>query len=247
MTEGTFFRPSGPLGLLLRESRAVTEYWSLARALPHLRRAPEGDGHDVVVLPGWLAPDATTFVLRGFLRTKGYRATGWGGGVNRGSRIQFEAFAEALQRRHAEGRPPVSLVGWSLGGICARDAAHEVPGAVRQVVSLSSPFRVDPHTAPFWGAYRRIANVTEADFPDDQVEKVMSRPPVPFTSIVSEDDAIVSPDQAWEALTETSETVFVGGTHTGLCHNPEVLRVVADRLALPAGAWRRFDPAPSAR
>ena len=192
------------------------------------------------MLSGWLAGDSTTFVLRRFLRSKRYRASGWGLGVNSGSRAVLESFAEWLGTRHAAGQPPASLIGWSLGGIAARWAAHRVPGAVRQVVTLSSPFRTDPRGAPFWPLYRRVAGVTEADFSDEDLRLVASVPPVPTTAIVSPDDAIVSPDEASEARTPTSETLVVRGSHVGLCHNPEVLRIVADRLAQPRETWRPF-------
>ncbi len=223
-----------------REAAALVEYGRLATSLPRLRAAPSGDGHPVFVLPGWLAGDATTLVLRRFLRSKRYRVSGWGLGINWGSRVLFEAFEQWLRSRHAAAQPPASLIGWSLGGIAARWAAHRVPGAVRQVLTLSSPFRTDPREAPFWPVYRRVAGVTEADFCDAELSLLASVPRVPTTAIVSPDDALVSPAEASELTTKTSETIVVRGSHAGLCHNPVVLAIVADRLAQPRDAWRPF-------
>ena len=222
---------------------ALAEYGQLAASLPGLRSAPQGDGHPVFVLPGWLAGDSSTFVLRRFLQSKGYRASGWGIGINSGSRTVLEAFAERLEVRHREGQPPASVIGWSLGGIAARWAAHRVPEAVRQVITLSSPFRIDPRDAPFWPVYRRVAGVTKDDFSNGDLELVASVPPVPTTAIVSPDDALVSPDEACEEESPTSETVVVRGSHVGLSHNPAVLRILADRLAQSPGAWRPFSAA----
>ncbi len=219
---------------------ALAEAGQLAARLPQLRAAPRGDGHPVLVLPGWLAGDATTLVLRRFLQTRGYAVSGWGLGINSGSREVIEAFADRLARRHRAGQPAATVIGWSLGGIAARLAAHQVPEAVRQVITLSSPFRTDPREAPFWPVYRRVAGVTKADISDEELTILASVPPVPTTAIVSPEDAIVSPDEASEETTSTSETVVVRGSHVGLGHNPAVLRILADRLAQPDGAWRPY-------
>ena len=85
-----------------------------------------------------------------------------------------------------------------------------------------------------------MAGVTEDDFAGDDLEVVASVPPVPTTAIVSPDDALVSPEEACEQETPTSETIVVRGSHVGLGHNPEVLRILADRLAQPRGTWRPF-------
>src|SRR5438874_9323897 len=110
-------RPPSP-ALLALEGRAWLEFAALLPALPLLTRAPRGDGHPVLVLPGYLASDRSTQVLRWFLRSRGYHVHGWRLGRNRGPapdlidglRDRFTALVD----RH--GRP-MTLVGWSLGGI----------------------------------------------------------------------------------------------------------------------------------
>lgn len=119
-----------PVGLRLaaEAARATTEFGALVAALPSLRRAPRGDGHPVLVIPGLAAGDATTVVLRQFLRDRGYDARGWGLGVNLGPiasiRTDLRDTLEALADRHDRG---VSLVGWSLGGVYALELGRRSP------------------------------------------------------------------------------------------------------------------------
>ena len=134
-------RPPSP-ALLALEGRAWLEFAALLPALPLLGRAPAGDGHPVLVLPGWLANDRSTQALRWFLRDRGYHAHGWKLGRNLGP---SSALAPALRQRFTALRArhgrKVSLIGWSLGGIYARELARRFPDDVRQVITLASPFR----------------------------------------------------------------------------------------------------------
>jgi pimeloyl-ACP methyl ester carboxylesterase len=120
--------------------RAVGDMGLLAAALPLLARSPRGDGHTVLVLPGLAADDASTRPLRAFLRTLGYDVLGWGLGRNLGPRRETRrGLVDALRAAHERRGRPVSLVGWSMGGIYARELARVAPHTVRQVVSLGSP------------------------------------------------------------------------------------------------------------
>src|SRR5882724_10287436 len=143
MAEREPIRPPSP-ALLALEGRAWLEFAALLPALPLLARAPRGDGHPVLVLPGWLASDRTTRPLRWFLRDRGYHAHGWKLGRNHGPDAETVAGLGrrflALRDRH---RRRLTLVGWSLGGIYARELARRFPDDVRQVITLASPFR-DP-------------------------------------------------------------------------------------------------------
>ena len=123
--------------------RAVAEYGQLVSALPLQRALPVGDGHPVLVLPGLLAGDGSTWALRRLLRRLGYRAHGWRLGRNIGPTAKaVRGMAERLDELHTRYDAPVSLVGWSLGGIFARAMARHHPSAVRQVITLGSPFRM---------------------------------------------------------------------------------------------------------
>ena len=124
-------------------ARAVAELGLLIAALPLGRLLPIGDGHPVLVLPGLLADDATTWILRRILRELGYRAHGWRLGRNLGPTA---ATVSGMQNRlfdlHSRYDAAVSVIGWSLGGIYARNLARDNPAAVRQVITLGSPIRL---------------------------------------------------------------------------------------------------------
>jgi pimeloyl-ACP methyl ester carboxylesterase len=121
--------------LLLLEGRALLELAALVPAYPVLRRAPVGDGHAVLVLPGLMASDFSTRALRRFLRDKGYQAHGWKQGRNLGpSDALIAAMVERLADVHRRSGRRVSLIGWSLGGIYARELARAMPDLVRQVI-----------------------------------------------------------------------------------------------------------------
>jgi pimeloyl-ACP methyl ester carboxylesterase len=212
-------RPSRLL-LAAEGPRALGELAWLQAARPLLTGAPRGDGHPVLVLPGLGADDWSTLPLRRFLRGRGYRVHGWRLGTNVPSREVFARLDDRVAQLHARDPRPMSVVGWSLGGIYAREIARRAPAAVRTVVTLGSPFRT-------------VAG------PD-------SRPlQVPSTAVLSRSDGIVSWQACANAGAGPHETIEVVGSHCGLGHNPAVLLVVADRLAQPPGGWRpmRIPPA----
>jgi len=214
-----------------------------------LAMAPHGDGHPVLVLPGLLAGDPSTFGLRTYLGYLGYAVAGWELGRNIGPTRHV---IDGLRRRVAEvadrhGRP-MSVIGWSLGGIFAREIARERPDLVRQVITLGSPFQMQhPDEAPAYKAYERFAfhHVDPAELPPPEIV----RPPLPrpTTAVYSRLDGLVS----WRACLEETdgrrENVEVYSSHLGYGHNPAVLWVIADRLAQPDGHWAPFRPPAIAR
>ena len=173
------------------------------------------DGHTVIVFPGMFASDSSTFVIRAFLRLPGYRARGWGLGRNRGFQLErLEESAARVERAFSRSGRPVSLVGWSLGGIYARAVARGNPTAVRCVITLGSPIQANPRS--------RVP------------------PPVPSTAIYSEEDEIVAPELAVETPGPRRESIRVSGGHMTLGFNRLVLRVIADRLAQDPKRWTPF-------
>lgn len=230
--------PSRVLQLL--ELRAGAEFASALALLPLLRRAPRGDGHPVLVLPGLLAGDATTRPLRAFLADRGYRVHGWGLGRNLGLRPGLEARLIArLRELHRETGRRVSLVGWSLGGVFAREVANAAPQAVRGVVTLGSPLRGSPKSTHAWRIYE-WASGQRVDDPALRRPKE-TPPPVPTTSIYSRSDGVVAWRCSVERAGPQSESIEVVGSHLGLGVNPAVLYAVADRLGQPEGRWRPFE------
>jgi pimeloyl-ACP methyl ester carboxylesterase len=229
--------------LLPLEGRALLELAALLPAYPFLRRAPAGDGHPVLVLPGFMAGDFSTRALRRFLRDKGYAAHGWKLGRNLGPNPTLIAAmldrVQELQRRY--GRR-ISLIGWSLGGIYARELARAMPEVVRQVITLASPFRdVDAVNVPHF-LRRRARRRTAA--PDDGAVRARLREPlaVPMTAIVSRTDAIASWRSCCTEPGPRSENLEVDSSHLGIGHHPVVLLTIADRLAQPEDGWKPFQP-----
>jgi pimeloyl-ACP methyl ester carboxylesterase len=235
--------------LTLLESRIAIEFASLLLSLPWLKDAPAGDGHPVLLLPGFGASDSSLEPLRLFLRTRGYEVETWGFGRNLGFNRRFANAIEQKVRfmHHRTGGRRVSLVGWSLGGVFAYYAARVAPECVRTAVALGSPLRFDPDHPPPVGLralYRAFASPFS---PETHTARARSRtmrgaPPVPSTCIYSESDALVSPDQATlDGDPADHENIRIPGSHLGLVLNPIVMWLVADRLAQPEGAWRPYD------
>jgi pimeloyl-ACP methyl ester carboxylesterase len=245
MTTGRIAPPRR--GLLFLEGRALLELAATLSAYPFLRRAPRGDGHPVLVFPGFMASDFSTRALRRFLRDLGYGAHGWKLGRNRGPSPEVAAgMAERLHELHRRyGRRP-SLVGWSLGGIYARELARRFPDDVRQVITLASPFRdVEATNVPRFlrDPDRRRSLPDEADYR----VRLGAPIPVPMTAIYSRTDGIA----AWRSCCAEdgpqSESIEVESSHLGIGHHPVALLTIADRLAQPEGSWKRFTPPPGWR
>lgn len=245
MPSSPSWRRPTPWTLAAEGPRAIGELTSFARAVPRLRRSPDGDGHPVLVLPGFLASDESTRPLRWFLREHGYAAHGWKLGRNLGPSDDvidgLQSRIRALLDRH--GRT-ISVVGWSLGGIYAREIAREAPEAVRQVITLASPFRMSPRSAsPARPIYQAVA-ANHSDRVRDTGRRELRLEPldVPTTAIYTKSDAIVP----WRSCVEDPgpyrQNIEVTGSHSGLGHNPAVLRIIADRLAQPEDAWQPYEP-----
>jgi pimeloyl-ACP methyl ester carboxylesterase len=236
-------RPPSRL-LLLMEGRAFHEFLAFRASLPLLRLAPSGDGHPVLVLPGLVASDISTRPLRGFLRDKGYAAHGWKLGRNNGYFHGLEQ--RILDRIHdLRGRygAKISLIGWSLGGIFARQIAKRVPGDIRTVITLGSPFSGNPRATHAWRLYEFTSGYRVDDERVAFARALADPPPVPTTAIYSRSDGICAWQCCVEKRTARTESIEVQGSHCGLGHNPAAVYAIADRLAQPEGQWQPFSRA----
>ena len=238
-------RPPSALLALTELPRALAELGSLAAAAgPLLAAAPRGDGHPVLVLPGFMTSDASTGVLRRFLTRLGYDARTWDLGRNLGPRAigrEGEHLVAKLRQIHEETGQTVSLVGWSLGGVMARLVARRAPDAVRQVITLGSPFAGSPRATNVWRLYEAMTG-QKIDDPHTrgQLAESMLPPPVPATAIYSREDGVVAWQNCLEQETAGTDNIEVHGSHCGLGVNPSVLYAVADRLAQTEDGWAPF-------
>lgn len=238
MPDRSITPPSRLLQLL--EGRALWELGATMSIWPLLSMAPKGDGHPVLVLPGLVASDLSTRVLRRFLRERGYHVHGWKLGRNLGLREGVEkALFERLDALNQQHGAKVSIVGWSLGGLYARVLGKHKPEAVRSVITLGSPFAGSPRSTNAWRVYE-WASGQKSD--DPQVhERLRGALTMPTTSIYSKTDGIVAWPSSIDVETPISENIEVYASHLGLGVNPAVLYAVADRLSQPQGGWKPFD------
>lgn len=227
--------------LMLLEGRAIPEFGAFLGALPLLSLAPRGDGHPVLVLPGLVTSDVSTRPLRAFLARQGYAVSGWGLGRNFGPRPGITDGMVSLLREMSEtsGRK-VSIIGWSLGGVYARQLAKMEPERVRSVVTLGSPFGGQPTATNAWRIYEMVSGKRAADADDSFGGSLAAPPPVPSTAIYSRTDGICAWQVCMEQPSAQTENIEVQGSHCGLGHNPAVVYAVADRLSQAEDNWRPF-------
>lgn len=248
MTAGPDPRPARGRAALLAVTepvRTLAGAGALAASFPLLRMAPHGQPHPVLVLPGLMASDLSTKTLRSWVSRLGHPVVGWSLGRNRGPSKEINAELPALVARlAAEHGAPVSVIGWSLGGVFARRLARRTPRQVRQVISLGSPLALTGRglgAAPGSRVYRRSAPLQVVDGTSASSGALPRPLPVPSTAVYSRWDGVVD----WRACRQqpgpTSENVAVRSSHLGMGHDPAVLWIVADRLALPPDAWRPFE------
>lgn len=204
------------LRLLAREPLAlVSRAWRMFGSLSP--RGPLG-GQRVMVIPGFLATDRTTLGLQRALGAAGFRVIGWGMGLNKGVRADT---LHKITKRLAEfaGGGKVVLVGWSLGGLYAREVAKLRPDLVERVVTLGSPFSGDPRANHAWRLYEAVAG-HKVDAPPIAAD-VSAKPAVETIALWSAGDGIVAPASARGALDESDRQVEVKCSHMGFAVSPK--------------------------
>jgi pimeloyl-ACP methyl ester carboxylesterase len=237
----------------LAEWRALLEMAVLPYTLPWLMNAPKGDGHPVLLLPGFMADEVSLLPMKLFLANRGYDVQTWGFGRNVGfQRRHASALEQKIRYMHHQSGRKVSLVGWSLGGVFALYGAHEAPECVRSVITLGSPVSVDPEgsrsPAMVRALYRLIAHPMGPNVHSMQprAKKLRERKslPMPISCLYSTSDGVVPPQEATiDGDPALHENVRVAGSHSGLGFNAMVMCILADRLAQPEAGWRPFTPA----
>lgn len=223
----------------MRASAEVTSFIALRRLMTKL---PKGDGHPVIFFPGFVASDRSTKPMRRLLGDLGYKTYGWGLGRN----LVFNDIREAkmnalLKRVYMQHGQKVSVVGWSLGGVFAREVAKTYPEMVRSVITLGSPISGDIDHSNARRLYEYFNGKPDAKM-QERLASINVAPPVPTTSIYTKTDGVV----AWKGSIQRpgktpSENICVPASHIGLGVNPLVMAALADRLAQDEGAWAPFE------
>jgi len=217
---------------------------------PRIRRTPagrlyEGAGQPVIVFPREGAGPESTDELRKLLQDLNFRAHDWGHGCDTGPRGMglnhwLRKLEECVIDVFELTQAPVTLLGWGLSGIYARELAKRTNPLVRQVITLGSPF----NTAADPGRTCRLLAMLEQGterLPLAVRTRLRQSPPVPCTSIYSRDDGLVRPEQCTGPDSPEFENVELAGVrHEALASHPRVLEVVTNRLAQPEGVWRPF-------
>jgi dienelactone hydrolase len=228
--------------LVLAETRALFEFNASILLSPLLMRAPRGDGHPVLALPGFLASDLSMAPMRRYLKQLGYDAYAWKMGRNLGGiASRRNALKKLLTDIHDAAGRKVSIVGWSLGGIYARDLALQMPEMVRSVITLGSPFANDVRATNATRLYEAVSGEA-VEHNSELTRGVAGDLPVPVTSIYSRTDGIVNWRTSLLRPSDTAENIEVHlASHFGLGVNAAALWAVADRLAQAEGEFCPFD------
>jgi pimeloyl-ACP methyl ester carboxylesterase len=195
------------------------------------------------VYPGLTANDASTIPLRRFLTQLGYTTSGWEQGFNLGPRQGVMEQAQAhIEQAHAASGRTISLIGWSLGGLYARELAKILPSKIRTVITLGTPFSAPPASTNAGWIYR-LASGRDPDTEHANLS-LADAPGVPTTSVYSRSDGVV----AWQGSVQApsdhnpqTENIEVSASHIGMGMNPSAWWVLADRLAQAEGAWKPFN------
>ncbi len=237
----------GAMARLLSESTALLEIGSsLALRRKLVRLVPGGDGHPVMLIPGFTASDRAMGGLRRFLRDCGYAPRGWGQGRNIGvNKACLDAVCRRVADLESEHGAPVSLLGWSGGGMYARAAAAVMPESVRAVITMGTPFKMTREHLDYMP--QGILQLHERLSPEDEnapeefdSDLFCDSPPVPSTSLYSERDALAPWPFCLDFADARSENVHVPGSHAGMTFNPLMYYVIADRLAQDPQTWQPF-------
>ena len=244
-----------PIFAVLEPARATQELMTMLPAHRWLCRQPKGDGHPVITLPGYGGGNGSMALMRRYITHWGYEAHPWPLGRNMDPAttrdidgvLEFmhrvvTTMGEQLHQIHKRTGRRASLVGWSLGGLYARQIAARFPDLVRQVITLGSPFG-DPRATILWPVMRRLIDSPEPDERDLRRWNTMARVPieVPLSIVWSRSDGFVHPSIACPPDGAFMENIHVFSSHMGFGANPLAYYVLADRLRQPENGWRPFE------
>ena len=215
-----------PWRKLPRELMALKEFLNQAKHQhPHW---PQGQGQPVLVIPGFGQSASSTQAIRAMLSAQGFDAYDWGLGRNLGMKPGMTGrLLQQLEQLKTQNGQACALLGWSLGGVLARELARKKPALVSHVISLGSPI-AGAHSTTLYPLFNALNGPGKAGGFDAQR---YAPPPVPCTAIYTRDDGIVNWQASLEPETPQSENIEVRGSHLGLGFNPAVWHIVCHRLS----------------
>lgn len=234
-------RPSW-MNYMLEHFRVWKDIWASGKFIQSFNAEKKGDGHPVLMIPGFLGSDLSTGRIRRFFKELGYETYGWGLDRNLGDISKLNQLEDRIRQLYEKHQMKVSLVGWSLGGVYSRQLAKANPEYIRQVITMGSPFAdIEAPNNARW-LYELINNrKSVADADQKWLEDIAAPAPVPTTAIYSKDDGIVP----WQACMEKTvdelhQNVQITGGHFGLGFNPDVWVIIEDRLQYKQENWRPY-------
>lgn len=230
--------------LVTEPGRAILGLGFYALSNKRIAKAvPDGDKHPILVLPGFMANDGSTRPLRSFLKTCGYTPYAWGLGINLGETVSIDRIVATAEKIFEEKGEKLSIIGWSLGGVYAREVARRIPNKIRQVITLGSPFGGLFEKSNAKWLHEFLHGNAHEDVPNDLLKNILIPPPVPLTAVYSKGDGIVSWKYCMEVVeSDLIQNVQVTGSHIGLGHNPASLYCVGMQLGQDTNNWKAFEP-----
>ena len=215
-----------------RELGTPLEFLKFPWMTPGLARAPRGDGRKIVLLPGFTAPEASMQPLALYLKYLGYDAATWGLGINGGQVDALtQEFGQKIKDMADASSAPVTLIGWSLGGIIARETARLFSESVREVITLGTPLIGGPK----YTSIGKLYAIKEGMDMDAFEQEVHARNSIglsqPLTVIYSKSDGIVGWQAARDVYNDQARNIEVRSTHFAFGANATVWKIIADTLA----------------
>ncbi|MCJ2180580.1 esterase/lipase family protein [Novosphingobium album (ex Hu et al. 2023)] len=213
-----------PLQLMLAELRSLYRGRSKEPAVQ-----PAAHPMPVMLLPGFGSHPRRMKPMADALAAAGHHVHEWGLGFNFGpSQANFAFLMRRVGAIARQYKAPVALVGWSLGGLFAREIARREPDMVAKVVTMGTPFSGDPRANNAWRAYQVVTGHSVDEPPIECDFSV--KPPVPTIALWSPRDGIVAPRAACGWPEERDRAVSIRCSHLDFSNAPKVISEVLRQL-----------------
>ncbi|MFT5914400.1 MAG: pimeloyl-ACP methyl ester carboxylesterase [Flammeovirgaceae bacterium] len=243
MTATPTINSPSKIWLFTEGGRAMFDWGLSIFSKPIWKDLPNGNGEPVLVLPGFMASDISTKYLRNFLKKKNYTPYSWGLGRNKGDFTNTSpTIFSNLDKITSHHNQKIHLIGWSLGGVFAREIAKEKPDLVKSVITMGSPFaNINQKTNASW-LFDFVSKRVKTNEEYSKMDTIHEPPTMPSTAIFSKSDGIVNWKGCLEPEMPHTENVQVHAAHMSLGVHPASLVCIADRLAQKEGDWKPFQP-----